>query len=61
MFYMIVNMGFALTVRGAANDWVKSYLSCRKQFIQVDEHSSKLLDIVCGVQQGSVLGPKLLS
>ena len=46
-------------VRGAANDWVKSYLSCRKQFVQVDEHASKLLDIICGVPQGSVLGPKL--
>ena len=46
-------------IRGAANEWVKSYLSCRKQYVQVDEYSSKLRDIICGVPQGSVLGPKL--
>ena len=46
-------------VRGIANGWFKSYLSCRKQFVQVDEHRSKLLEMLCGVPQGSVLGPKL--
>ena len=46
-------------IRGKANDWVKSYLHHRKQFVQVDEHQSNLLNIVCGVPQGSVLGPKL--
>ncbi len=46
-------------IRGATNDWVKSYLTNRKQFVQVDGHSSDLLDIICGVPQGSVLGPKL--
>ena len=46
-------------IRGVANDWIKSYLHCRQQFVQVDEHRSSLLHILCGVPQGSVLGPKL--
>ena len=39
--------------------WVKSYLSNRKQFVNIDGCSSELLDFICGVPQGSVLGPTL--
>ena len=46
-------------IRGLANNWLHSYLNCRKQFVQVDEHRSDMLEILCGVPQGSVLGPKL--
>ena len=46
-------------IRGSVNEWVKSYLTGRKQFVQVNEYSSTLLNILCGVPQGSVLGPKL--
>ena len=46
-------------IRGKANDWLNSYLQGREQFVQVDEHRSNLLNITCGVPQGSVLGPKL--
>ena len=31
-------------VRGAASDWLKSYLSNRKQFVNIDGCSSELLD-----------------
>ena len=41
-------------IRGAANDWIRSYLTNRKQFVQVDGHSSDYMDVVCGVPQGSV-------
>ena len=46
-------------VRGAASDWLKSYLSNRKQFVNIDGCSSELLDVICRVPQGSILGPTL--
>uniref|UniRef100_A0A3Q3J5Q4 Reverse transcriptase domain-containing protein n=1 Tax=Monopterus albus TaxID=43700 RepID=A0A3Q3J5Q4_MONAL len=39
--------------------WIKSYLTNRRQFVSLGEHQSDFLDRVCGVPQGSVLGPKL--
>uniref|UniRef100_A0A3P9M519 Reverse transcriptase domain-containing protein n=1 Tax=Oryzias latipes TaxID=8090 RepID=A0A3P9M519_ORYLA len=46
-------------IRGLVLDWIRSYLSNRKQFVKVDGACSQCLDIVCGVPQGSVLGPIL--
>lgn len=46
-------------IRGTPLDWIKSYLDRRQQFVKLGNHSSTCLDIVCGVPQGSVLGPKL--
>ena len=44
---------------GIAQEWLKSYLKDRKQFVQIDECASTLLSVTCGVPQGSILGPKL--
>ena len=42
-------------------DWFTCYLSIRKQFMSYNINSkSTLLDIVCGVWQGSILEPLLL-
>jgi len=38
---------------------VKSYLDNRSQFVQCSDSRSECLDVVCGVPQGSVLGPIL--
>jgi len=46
-------------IRGIANQWFKSYLSHRNQFVEIDHHKSNLLPIQCGVPQGSILGPLL--
>ena len=46
-------------LRGKSNDWVKSYLKNRKQYVKLDECESESMDVVCGVPQGSILGPKL--
>ena len=40
-------------------EWFRSYLSNRKEYVTINDQSSDLLDITCGVPQGSVLGQLL--
>ena len=42
-------------IRGTANDWLRSYLSNRVQFVNFDENISSTLPIKVGVPQGSIL------
>ena len=44
-------------IRGIPLNWVKNYFCNRKQFVHFNNYSSSLYDIVCGVPQGSILGP----
>ena len=46
-------------IRGVSNDWLKSYLSNRSQYVSINGHESGLAAINCDVPQGSVLGPLL--
>ena len=46
-------------IRGVAFDWIKSYLCERKQYVSVNSCNSEAMNVVCGVPQGSILGPKL--
>ena len=49
------NYGF----RGVVNDWFKSYLIGRRQYTTVNGYISDSHQTLCGVPQGSVLGPLL--
>lgn len=46
-------------IRGTANAWFSSYLSNRRQMVQIDSQNSDYLQVKCGVPQGSLLGPLL--
>jgi len=45
---------------GRVHDWFQSYLSGRFQFVRCGGSSSTPPQLICGVPQGSVLGPILL-
>ena len=49
----------AYGIRGNILKWFKSYLTDRSQFVVLDEKSSDIRNIKCGVPQGSILGPLL--
>jgi len=49
-----------MVIDGVNLKWFKSYLSNRKQFINITKNSrTSTRDIKCGVPQGSILGPLL--
>ena len=46
-------------IRGIANNWFKSYLNNRRQFVSINGTDSEPITVIHGVPQGSVLGPLL--
>ena len=44
-------------IREVYNEWLKFYLSDRKQFVSLNGYNSDYMLIHCSVPQGSVLGP----
>ena len=48
-------------MNGLANEWLKYYLSNRKQYVSINGYDSNLADVKFGVPQVSVLGPLLFA
>ena len=48
-------------IRGWALKWIKSYFSNRLQFVEYNGYVSSCANIMCGVPQGSILGPLFFS
>ena len=46
-------------IRGISHSFISSYLCNRKQYVYLDRYVSSMLNISCGIPQGSVLGPLL--
>ncbi len=55
LWYKLSNHG----IRGNALEWFKSYLSDRTQFVSHNGTNFDIMNITCGVPQGSILGPLL--
>ena len=55
LFTKIFNYGF----RGPIYEYLKSYLSNRKQYVMVGDYKSEEMEITKGVPQGSMIGPLL--
>ena len=46
-------------VRGVALEWFRNYLCDRQQYVEIKNKRSNYDNMLCGVPQGSVLGPLL--
>ena len=44
---------------GVVYNWLSRYLENRSQFVCIDNVKSNLLNMLCGILQGSILRPKL--
>ena len=53
LFMKLNNLGIGKNVL----NWCKSYLTGRSQYVKLNNNTSTCLPILCGVPQGSILGP----
>ena len=58
MIYCVKKLHF-YGLRGVAQEWIHSYLENRKRFVSFNNCHSEILNVSCGVPQGSILGPTL--
>ena len=56
---LVLNKLMKYGIRGKGIEWFRSYLSGRKQFCTVNGHKSRIEEVICGILQGSCLGPLL--
>ena len=60
-YEILVNKLFHYGIRGIVLEWIVSYLSNRKQLLQINDISPEHKTIRCGIPQGAVNGPKLFN
>ena len=56
---LLINKFRYYGIRGIASNFLKSYLGNRTQFVKYKDNVSNKQEVVCGVPQGSILGPLL--
>ena len=56
---ILVKKLYSYGMRGQLINWFKSYLENRSQYVTYNENRSDIRDVICGVPQGSILGPLL--
>ena len=56
---ILLNRLHSIGIRGVAHKWFTSYLENRIQFTEYLGHISPTRNVICGVPQGSILGPLL--
>ncbi|CAB4043612.1 Hypothetical predicted protein, partial [Paramuricea clavata] len=57
--FLIHRLRTRFGIKRKALDWLRSYLTNRSQFVNIDGSKSETHNMTCGVPQGSVLGPIL--
>jgi len=58
---LLARLSHTFTVSDLSIEWLRSYLSSRKQFVHLNGHRSQMHTVTCGVPQGSVLGSLLFT
>ena len=56
---ILLNKLYYYGISGLPLELIKSYLENRKQCVKCGNHFSTFLEVLCGVPQGSILGPLL--
>ena len=58
---LLHKLNFLFGVQGCLLSWLTDYLTDRTQFLVVNGQHSTVLNVTCGIPQGTVLGPTLFA
>ena len=56
---ILIEKVYHYVIRGIANKWICSYLMNIYQYVNINGTNSDYMNVLCGVPQGSILGPIL--